>query len=411
MSLQLLTVMVAGAGMGLIGLVYNSFAAYFMFAALVAVLLVAYASSRLSARTLAWRREGAGRVFEDEFFPVRIELENTGRLPRLLLAVADALPPLVGSDAEVEFVVPALWPGERVSLSYRARARKRGVYPLGPITVSASDPFGLFLHERRLGERSEAIIYPRPVELTGDTHRAGAEPRGVTTGERARWSLSGLDFYGIRDYRPGDELRRIHWPATARHASLKVIEYEHGASGDLAVVLDTREGAEYGPAPDTTLEVGVRAAASLVHWALAGEGHAFLAADSPQGPWRVEVERPTREHELLEALARVRADGALAPSEVTDWVGAMLPSGYRLCIITAAPDEGLPGVVGRLVEPSGGGLWVGVVLVDAASFDPRAGPSAAEPAEALARAGAAVTVLGRGDDVREALGRMLVAAD
>lgn len=405
MSLQLLTVLTAGGGMALVGLAYNSFAAYFMFASLAALVLVAYVGSRLSARGLSWRREASGRVFDDEPFQVRLEVGNAGRIPRFLLTVADDLPEFVSPEDSPEFVVPALWPGEHVSMSYRARAAKRGVYNIGPLRVSASDPFGVFPRNARYEGNGEVVIYPRPVPVRGAIARSGAEPRGVSTGDRARWSMSGQEFYGIRDYRPGDELRRIHWPATARHAELKVIEFEYGASGDLAIVLDTLAGTEFGSGIDTTLEAAVRAAASLAHSVLVSEGTALLTADSAEGPRWVEIDRVDREFELLEVLARVQADGTAPVSQVLDWVGTRLPAGFRVCVITAMPDADLPAVVSGLAQRQ---MTVSVLVIDARSYDRRAGLPGAPP-EAIEGAGALVAGYERGDDLSEALGRVLLA--
>lgn len=405
MTFQLITLVTCTLGMGLVGLVYNSPAVYFMVAALVSLLLVSYAGSRLSARAIAWRRDNADRVFEHEPMRVMAELTNQGRLPRFLLTVIDRLPEFVYSDHPPEFVLPALWPGEKVRLSYQARAQKRGVYALGPLRISVSDPFGVFQHFVPMAAQAEAVVYPRPVPLTGLVARTGGEP-GLSTGERARASQSGLEFYGIRDYQPGDELRRIHWPATAHHRQLTVIEYERGISRTLAVVLDTRAGSEFGAGVDTTLEVGVRVAASLVHWALESQGTAFLALDAGGGPRWLEIERADREYEALEVLARVSAAGTTPVSTLLDWAGRHLMPGATACAVTALPDAHLPASVALLRRQQ---VRVAAVLIDAQSFDLRAADLTV--GGALETAGAAVAVVKRGDDLGEALKGALIEVE
>ena len=103
-----------------------------------------------------------------------------------------------------------------------ARARKRGVYTWSPVDASASDPFGIFQRFVPVEAQGDAVVYPKPLDLNGGLARSGIEIRGMSAGERSRGSESGLDFYGIRDYTPGDDLRRIHWPTTARHGKLTV---------------------------------------------------------------------------------------------------------------------------------------------------------------------------------------------
>src|SRR5260370_4620783 len=78
----------------------------------------------------------------------------------------------------------------------------------------------------------------------------------------------GSEFYGIREYQPGDPLRRVHWRSSARMGRLAVVEYEHDVSVDLTLVLDARRGSEVGSGADTTLETAVTVTASLARLVL-----------------------------------------------------------------------------------------------------------------------------------------------
>jgi len=399
MSLQLLAILTAAGGMGMLALTHNAAAEYFMFSALIAVMLVSYATSRLSTRALRLRRETTSRVFENEPLSVHLDLVNRGRFPRFLLDLNDSLPEFVESDGERDFVVPSLWPGERVSLTYTARALKRGVYQWNPLQISASDPFGIFPRFVPFDAPGEAIVYPRPIELRGGLARSGIEARAQSSGERARGSESGLDFYGIRDYQPGDDLRRIHWPATARHGKLTVIEFDRGASENIAVVLDTSEGSEFGSGLDTSLEVGVRAAASLAHWSLRSEGVASLAAAFPDGPQWVSVDQLHREHEILELLACVHADADMPTSALLSWAASHLTPEASIVVITARPDDALPAAIASLVRSL---VSVSALLLYAPSFDPRA-PDVSALADEIRAAGARSVLLRRDGDLAGAL--------
>ena len=406
MSFQLLTLLTSAAGMALIGLAYGATVVYFILAALLAVLIVSYASSRLSTRSLTWQRDLPSRVFEQEPFTVTTALTNRGRLPRFLLTVLDRLPQFLRADTAPDFVLPALWPQENVRLSYQARALKRGVYSLGPLSISVADPFGIFHRLVPLQAPGEAVVYPRPLPLRSlhELDQSVGE-YGFSSGERSQATESGLDFYGIRDYQPGDELRRIYWPATARHGRLTVIEYEQGASRSLAVLLDAAAGSEFGSGLDTTLETAVRVSASLLHWTLGRQGRAVLALDSPNGPLWIEMDRPEREYEALEALARVQANAAMPISQLVEWAVPRLLGGGAVCIITAAPDPHLPRAISVL---RGLRLPVALVLLDAATFDPRVHRLAlTAPLEAV---GAATTTIARGDDLAAALKETLFAS-
>lgn len=405
MSLQLLTVGTAAAGLALVGIVYNSDAAYFMFSALVAVMVVSFVSSRLSTRVLGWSREIADRVFENEPFSVTVQVTNQGRIPLFLLRIVDTLPRHVHPIDAPGFVLPALWPGETATLTYQARAGKRGVFPLGPLRVSVSDPFGVFQRVAGITLPGEAVILPRPLPLLRDLEESGTDVRGAISGELALASDSGMDFYGTRDYQPGDELRRIHWPATAHHGKITVIEFERGTSGSVAIVLDTRQGTEFGEGVETTLEVGVRVAASLAHWALTNEGTASLALDAAAEPRWEQADTQEQERGILEALARARAEGRLPVSTVAEWTAARIPAGASVVIITAAPEANLPAVAQWLTD---GKAQVTVMALEAKGFG---GPTSlpAEMERALRAAGARVSVYQRGQDLQEFLNHVLLS--
>ncbi len=199
MSFQLLTTMAAAGALALLALTSHSSVVFFMFCSLVAVMLVSYIAARLSPRSLRWRRRPFDRVFENESFTVEVEVTNRGRLPHMLLMVADTLPPFLECDGPMKFLVPALWPRERAALSYEVHARKRGVYPLGPLTTSVSDPFGMFQREASHTDIVQAVVYPKPIPLSREFGIVGLETQGMALGERARASESGLGL--LRDSR------------------------------------------------------------------------------------------------------------------------------------------------------------------------------------------------------------------
>lgn len=403
MTLQFLTILAAAGGMGMLALTHNAAPEYFMFATLVAVILVSHATSRLSARALRVRRTCPDRVFENDPLSVQLEVTNGGRLPRFLVDVNETLPQFVETDDTDNFMIPTLWPGESVVLTYAARARKRGVYTWRPVEASASDPFGVFQRFVPLDAKGEAVVYPKALDLNGGLAESGVELRGLSTGERARGADSGLDFYGIRDYAPGDDLRRIHWPTTAHHGKLTVVEFDRGASGNVAVVLDTMVGSEFGAGVDSSLEVGIRAAASLIHHSLVGEGVGFLSVATADGPLWVAVEELYREHDVLEVLARTSADGTMPASELLQWAASHLEPNANIVLITAAPDAALASIVAELRKRH---LRLSTIVLDAHSFDLSA-PHPARAVRELEGAGADVTVITHGANLQEILARVV----
>lgn len=142
----------------------------------------------------------------------------------------------------------------RVAVALPALAR--GVHPVRSARIVSTYPFGILRAFRRLPVDDELIVYPRPLELAPP--RSGSDPlaqllgRPSDVGERQPESL--------RDFREGDDVRSVHWRATARRGSLVVLEQEKSAGGGLELVLDRR-------CAPAELERALARIAALVRWA------------------------------------------------------------------------------------------------------------------------------------------------
>jgi len=159
-----------------------------------------------------------------------------------------------------EHPVPALAPGASVEVEVRAEALKRGVVHSQGVTVGRADPLGLLRSLARVPQRSNFIVLPRryalpPLNLPGSRRY---QPGGVTLATSVGDSE---EFVGLRDYRPGDPLQRIHWKSFARAARPIVKEYQDEYFERHALVLDTFAKA----ADDGRFEEAVSIAASFVY--------------------------------------------------------------------------------------------------------------------------------------------------
>lgn len=187
----------------------------------------------------------------------RIDLvvTNRGRRRSPLLTLRDR----VSGTRGALLVVNPLAPGGSARAAYRFPTERRGVVTIGPLEVEVADPLGLVRLVLPASGVSELIVYPRfervaPVPLTsGDDPLAGAEHPNAL-------GRAGEDFYALRAYVVGDDLRRVHWPSTARHDELMVRQDELPWQGRATLVLDTRASRH----DDETLERAVSAVASIV---------------------------------------------------------------------------------------------------------------------------------------------------
>ena len=162
-------------------------------------------------------------------------------------------------------------PGEVRQVEYAVRSHLRGRHPLGPLTVVLRDPFGLTNRFAEVGATGDIVVLPRIDPLVG------GRPPGNGVGAEGEIpfmvALHGEDDQSIREYRDGDDLRRIHWPATARTGDLMVRQEDRPARRRAMILLDPRAGAHQGHGASSSFEWAVSAAASVVTH-LAGLGYA-----------------------------------------------------------------------------------------------------------------------------------------
>lgn len=177
-----------------------------------------------------------------------------------------------------------------VRLRYPVQATRRGRWALGPLIVTRTDPFGVAQVRATLGERETVTVWPAVVDLHVPRELLVAEPERSVVGARSPAS----DDAALRDYQIGDDLRRVHWPSSARRGELVVRSDERAGMRPVTVLLDQ-------PVPGEALEWSISLAASVAI-ALHGAGHPthLLTGTGVDDPRATRIEAPSRQ-QLLEA--------------------------------------------------------------------------------------------------------------
>ncbi|HLI00118.1 MAG TPA: DUF58 domain-containing protein [Acidimicrobiales bacterium] len=233
MSLVVATAAMAAAG-GVFGMMELYAAAAAAVAALVlAVLWVQLAWWQLTVdRQLGNLRAGVG----DDIL-VSLRLTNRSRHDSPALRLQDAAE-LAGGW--VDLAVGPLRPSATVRGSYRLRATARGAFRLGPLACVSTDPFGLAQRVRVLPGTSKVVVHPSVETLDIGVTRAASEH--LPSGAKPALGQSNDEFSSLREYRPGDDVRRLHWRSTARTDTLMVREEQLLRRGQLTVLVDLRAG-------------------------------------------------------------------------------------------------------------------------------------------------------------------------
>lgn len=222
-------------------------------------LLSAASVARTRFRLASSRDVEPSRIPAGETARVAVTLRNVAHLPTGLLMVEDQIPPSLGPRPR--FVVDRLAPQSIRSLKYTVHADRRGRYSVGPLSVQLADPFGFCRLDRAFTGRRFLLVTPRveplpTIPLAGDWSGTGeSRSRSIAT--------AGEDDVAVREYRHGDELRRVHWRATAKSGALMVRREEQPWESRATILLDDRVQGHVGEGTSGSFEQAVVAAASI----------------------------------------------------------------------------------------------------------------------------------------------------
>lgn len=241
-------------------------------------LLAALSVARTRFRLSSQRVIEPARVQVGDTAEVTLSIENVAALPTGLLLVEDFVPSSLG--LRPRFVIDRLAPRSSRVVRFSVRSDIRGRYLLGPLSVRLTDPFGFCRLDRAFSTQHQLTVTPRveilpTVTLKGDWSGSGdSRSRSV--------AAAGEDDVAVRDYRHGDELRRVHWRATAKQGSLMVRREEQPWESRCTLLLDTRVTAHPGHGPDGSFEKAVSMAASAaIHMSRRGYAVRMVTGNGP----------------------------------------------------------------------------------------------------------------------------------
>ena len=220
----------------------------------VAVVRVRRHKVRLEAqRSLRPLRAEAGAMARAD-----LVLTNPGERTSRVLAVTDSFD---GGRRVARFLVPPMARGESTEAAYRLPTNRRGVYSVGPLVASVTDPFGLAETSVTLCENERFIVYPRIEQVLPMPGSANREAR---MGSRQASQVPvGMDFRGLREYEVGDDLRRVHWRSTARTGELMLRQDEMPWETRSTILLDTRPAAHQAESFERAVEIAASLATAM----------------------------------------------------------------------------------------------------------------------------------------------------
>jgi uncharacterized protein (DUF58 family) len=338
--------------------------------------------ARWSLRRLSYERVlPEDHVFPGDRIDLRLRMTNDKPLPLTWVEVTERFAPGLSAIDDPDFrpgsgnASPgisdwrtSLGAHERVSRQYELQAEDRGVYEIGAARVRSGDPFGLFTSERIEEQRTRVTVYPRtvPVELALPSVRPYGEDAG---GSRLFEDPSRI--VGVRDYRPGDSMRRIDWKATARLGAMQARVYDPSSSRHLLLCLNTQTTEPmWAGVVVELLERSITVAASIARDAYEARYSVGLLANStfPDADRSIRIPPGRRAEQfirILEALAVVTPYVLEPLAAMLDREEHRLVAGTAVVVVTALMTGELASSILRLrrrghavvVLSTSGDLW------------------------------------------------------
>ena len=275
------------------------------------------------------RRLGAGAVHDGDTIQVTLSLDNPNEKRIRNLNLVDRVEDL----GAAEFDVASIDPHDKVTGSYRVQCRPRGIYRVGPTVATTSDPLGLAEIDAPPGPVDLLVVYPRVERLSGLPSVRGQDP-SMAASRPEHAQRGGEDFYTLREYQRGDDLRRVHWPSSAKTGQLMIRQLETPWQSRALVLLDVREEV-YESA--TAFETAVSGAASVVTHLVRNGFDADLWAGDPN------VLDASRYGAAMHRLALVQPVAGVDISSVASHI-RQKGGGGALVIVTGNADRSLVSV-------------------------------------------------------------------
>ena len=198
------------------------------------------------------------RAREGQTLGVEVTLSAASRVTAF--RIEEAIHPHLGRTVTVP--VASVAPGQELVHRYALTPKLRGVYHVGPLVAEFTDPMGFAKRRQQLLPAVEVIVHPHVEPVLDRPLTRAFEDPPLRPPHSRPWP-EGFEFYGMRDYVRGDDVRRVVWRAFARTERLLVREFEQGISDRITIVLDTDEGWHSPGVPSDTFETAVRVAASV----------------------------------------------------------------------------------------------------------------------------------------------------
>ena len=336
----------ASLGLLVLGLALRSWQVVLLALPPVIVLALGSLFPPAPPRIVASRTSSRDRIEAGQMIDFELVVENVG--PALdLVEIVDVLPRELTLVRGTNHAVVSLERRGVVRLAYRVKSLVKGDFRIGPVRVRSLDPLALGAEDSVVPLEQRLVVAPTMEDL----RRTRLQPRKTRPwfGQvPSRQIGAGTDFWGVREYVAGDEVRRINWKASARFDRLFSNEYEGERTGDVVIVVDARRESFIGSETDNTIEHGVRAALGIADHVLASKNRVGLLVQREVLDWVPPAFGRKQLYRILDHLTHVQAGGEWPFAHVSWVLSRYFPRDCLIVLISPLRDAAALTAVIRL---------------------------------------------------------------
>ncbi|MDD5255082.1 MAG: DUF58 domain-containing protein [Candidatus Omnitrophica bacterium] len=315
---------------------------FFWFLVSLTTLSLVWISLGYFAVKIRLERSIAGRLEEDDILEVKTTVYNGSFIPVFNLVLEDHLSCTTPKERHKRVLLEYLGPKSSARLDYRCWCSHRGKYRLGPYVLYIFDPWGLFFLKKTIPVYSEMYVYPQTffIKRLPPLIRGVAPWFGIET---SRASGDEHEFYGIREYKQGDPIKRIHWFSTARKNRFIVKQFQQHVFYRTTIMFNLEKDRNFGRGKDTVTEYTVKIVASLVKHLVERGVSLELIAHAQELVHMPFNKGPEHLEDIMKFLAVAQPESRVSLGEVFDEFSMFVPQDSTLIVVMSDQDwEYLP---------------------------------------------------------------------
>ena len=270
------------------------------------------------------RKIGKQKGFAGDYLNIEVRIKNKSINPIPVIEIYDAYPEVFELVLGENFLTTQLGPKQGISFAYVVRIPIRGRFLIGPTKIILHDRQGFFSDEAILAELTDILVYPsyediKKLQMLGSKRQLGK----LFGAHRTKIKGMGTDFFGIREYQPGDALKYVHWASVAKSGGEKLLvrEFESEQNIRVLLLLDGSASMGAGLPRNTKLEFAIRSCVMMGHLAMENKDMVGLAViDSEVRTFMEPTGSKVFLFKFLEELANVNPQGETRWEETANFL-------------------------------------------------------------------------------------------